>query len=51
MHRTGVNTEDDMRDEIKRERQRGRVLVPAILWIAGVPFTLVLLLWLLFFRG
>lgn len=49
----GVNEEDDMKHEmkIKRERQSGRVLVPAILWLAGVPFTLVLLLWLLFFRG
>jgi len=48
-----VNTEDDMRHQmkIKHERQSGRVLVPAILWLAGVPFTLVFLLWLLFFRG
>lgn len=38
---------------IKRanERQEGRVLVPALLWMAGVPFSLVLLLWLFFFRG
>ena len=33
------------------ERQEGRVLVPALLWMAGVPFSLVLLLWLFFFRG
>lgn len=31
--------------------QKGRVAVPLVLWMAGVPFTLVLLLWLLFFRG
>jgi hypothetical protein len=30
---------------------KGRVLVPAILWMAGVPFILVLFLWLFFFRG
>jgi len=34
-----------------RRSQEGRVLIPAVLWMAGVPFTLVLLLWLLFFRG
>jgi len=46
-------TEDEMNRQIKQisERQSGRVLVPAILWMAGVPFTLVLILWLLFFRG
>lgn len=33
------------------QKQSGRVLVPAILWMAGVPFGLVLLLWFLFFRG
>lgn len=41
----------DRQIQIKRERESGRVLVPAILWMAGVPFTLVILLWLLFFRG
>ncbi len=48
-----VATEDPMNNSIekKNERESGRVLVPAILWMAGVPFTLVLLLWLLFFRG
>ena len=35
----------------KAKRQSGRVLVPALLWMAGVPFTLVLLLWFFFFRG
>ena len=30
---------------------RGKVAVPILLWIAGVPFTLVFFLWLLFFRG
>lgn len=42
-----------MNRQIKQtsERQSGRILVPAVLWMAGVPFTLVLILWLLFFRG
>jgi len=31
--------------------QKGRVAVPLLLWVAGVPFTIVLILWLLFFRG
>ena len=30
---------------------KGRVAVPMLLWLAGVPFTLVFLLWLFFFRG
>ena len=35
----------------QRERLEGRVLVPALLWMAGLPFGLVLLLWFFFFRG
>lgn len=35
----------------KAKRQSGRVLVPAVLWMAGMPFTLVLLLWFFFFRN
>jgi hypothetical protein len=31
--------------------QKGRVAVPILLWVAGVPFSLVFLLWLFFFRG
>jgi hypothetical protein len=30
--------------------QKGGVAVPALLWFAGVPFIIVLFLWLLFFR-
>ena len=33
------------------DKQKGRVAVPILLWVMGVPFTLVLLLWLFFFRG
>lgn len=32
-------------------RREGKVLVPALLYLAGVPFGLVLLLWFFFFRG
>ncbi|MDB4989739.1 MAG: hypothetical protein JWN04_4917 [Myxococcaceae bacterium] len=35
----------------KRESQRGRVLVPAIMYMAGVPLGLVVILWFFFFRG
>jgi hypothetical protein len=34
-----------------RERQSGKVLVPALLYLAGAPLGLVLLLWFFFFRG
>ncbi|MDB4975054.1 MAG: hypothetical protein JWN48_3395 [Myxococcaceae bacterium] len=35
----------------KHESQSGKVLVPAIMYLAGVPLTLVIILWFLFFRG
>ncbi|MET0340257.1 MAG: hypothetical protein ABW252_04615 [Polyangiales bacterium] len=34
-----------------RTRQSGKVLVPALLYLAGAPLGLVLLLWFFFFRG
>lgn len=34
-----------------REKLEGRILVPALLWMAGLPFGVVLLLWFFFFRG
>ena len=34
-----------------RKHLEGKVLVPALLWMAGAPFGLVFLLWLFFFRG
>ena len=34
-----------------KQEQSGRVAVPIILWLAGVPLTLVVILWFLFFRG
>jgi hypothetical protein len=38
---------------IERAKQKlsGRVLVPALLWMAGLPLGVVLLLWFFFFRG
>ena len=42
-----------MSDKMLRAKEKlsGRVLVPALLWMAGVPFGIVLLLWFFFFRG
>ncbi len=36
---------------LQKKNEKGRVAVPILLWVAGVPFTLVFVLWLLFFRG
>jgi hypothetical protein len=47
---SSMTTEETIMNEI-RKKIEGRVLVPALLWIAGVPFGLVVLIWLLFFRG
>ena len=42
-----------MTSAIERAKQKvsGRVLVPALLWMAGLPLGFVLLLWFFFFRG
>jgi hypothetical protein len=37
--------------DVMKEKVSGRVLVPALLWVAGVPLGLVLLIWFFFFRG
>jgi len=34
-----------------KKKIEGRVLVPALLWMAGAPFGLVIILWFFFFRG
>jgi hypothetical protein len=34
-----------------KEKVSGRVLVPALLWMAGLPLGVVILLWFFFFRG
>lgn len=46
-----MNIQKKSRASIMKEKLEGRVLVPALLWVAGVPFGIVFLLWLLFFRG
>jgi len=35
----------------EKSDQKGRVAIPFILWMAGVPLMLVIVLWFLFFRG
>ena len=34
-----------------RERLSGRVAIPALMWLAGLPLGVVLLIWFFFFRG
>lgn len=34
-----------------KQKLEGRVLVPALMWMAGAPIGLVVILWFLFFRG
>lgn len=34
-----------------KTKLEGKVLVPAMLWIAGAPFLFVVILWFLFFRN
>jgi hypothetical protein len=41
-----IGRKDDDRDP----KQSGGIVVPALLWWAGVPLGVVILLWLLFFR-
>ena len=36
---------------VYRERVSGRIAIPALMWLAGVPLGLVLLIWFFFFRG
>lgn len=35
---------------LNNRREEGAILIPALLWWAGVPLIGVVLLWLLFFR-
>lgn len=32
-------------------KQSGGIVIPALMWWAGVPLGVVILLWLFFFRG
>ena len=45
------STEERHMESLTPNDQKGRVAVPMLMWFAGVPFTLVVILWLLFFRG
>ena len=38
-------------ESLTQNNQKGRVAVPILLWIMGVPLGLVFILWLFFFRG
>lgn len=42
-----------MKAQLKKHREKleGGIVVPALLWMAGVPFGVILLLWFFFFRG
>jgi hypothetical protein len=48
-----VKEEVAMGKAIKRANDKlsGRVLVPALLWMGGLPLGIVILLWFFFFRG
>jgi hypothetical protein len=34
-----------------KKKLEGKVLIPALMWMAGAPFMLVVIVWWLFFRG
>ncbi len=36
---------------VMRRDPKGKVAVPILLWLGGVPFGIVLLIWFFFFRG
>jgi len=44
-------SEDLMTNDKLNQKQAGGIVVPALLWWAGVPLLGVILLWALFFRG
>lgn len=37
--------------KLMKQAPKGKLAMPMLLWIAGVPFGLVLVLWFFFFRG
>ena len=51
MRAAARSKEATVKTQKTHERESGRVLVPALLYMAGVPFGIVLLLWFFFFRG
>ena len=36
--------------QFQKPDQRGKILVPALLWMAGLPLGAVVIIWLVFFR-
>jgi len=40
-----------MKNDQLGNKQSGGIVVPALLWWAGVPLLAVIVLWALFFRG
>lgn len=50
---TKQNQKNDMNDQLNKQdtSRDGGILPPILLYFLGVPFVVVLLLWLLFFRG
>ena len=44
------NLDKNLAGDLDR-RQSGGIVLPALLWWAGVPLFAVILLWLFFFRG
>jgi len=50
---TNSNQKNETNDQVNQEvtSRDGRILPPLLLYFLGVPFGVVLLLWLLFFRG
>ncbi|MGV3620134.1 MAG: hypothetical protein ACO1OB_04925 [Archangium sp.] len=44
-----MNTENST--QLVKQEPKGKIAMPLLLWVAGVPFGIVLLLWFFFFRG
>lgn len=38
-------------NKLSTKEPKGRIGVPVLMWFAGVPFGIVLLVWFFFFRG
>jgi hypothetical protein len=51
MEHNQLESEDQNLSAPRLTDQAGALAIPALLWFAGVPLGVVILLWLLFFRG
>lgn len=45
------NSTIESSSKLMKQAPKGKLAMPMLLWIAGVPFGLVLVLWFFFFRG